>query len=83
VQQKRAGGSRGGKRTSLTAGNKEYVDFVQEIGRRMEEASSHSARMFLLSLLPAMKAVTKGTDGRQESRSKKPFNVLQLQNFRQ
>jgi hypothetical protein len=47
----------GGKRQKLTAVNvvKQYLDSLKEIGKRMEKTSSDSDRMFLLSLLPAMK----------------------------
>jgi hypothetical protein len=55
-----AGIKRGGKRQKLTAVDldKQYLDSLKEIGKRMEESSSHSDRMFLLSLLPAMKQLS-------------------------
>jgi hypothetical protein len=51
---------RGGERQKLTAGDvhKLYVNSLNEICKRMEETSSDSDRMFLLSLLPAMKQLS-------------------------
>ena len=48
---------RGKKKTKLTAVdiNQQYLDSLKETGKRMEETSNDSDRMFLLNLLPAMK----------------------------
>jgi hypothetical protein len=35
-----------------------YLDSLKEIGKRMEEKINDSDRMFLLSLLPAMKQLS-------------------------
>ena len=49
-----------GKRQKLTAVdiNQQYLESLKEIGKRMEETSNDSDRMFLLSLLPAMKQLS-------------------------
>jgi hypothetical protein len=63
-----AGIKRGGKRQKLTAVDvdKQYLDSMKEISKRMEETSSDSNRMFLLSLLPAMKQLSPLDDFRVE-----------------
>jgi hypothetical protein len=49
-----------GKKPKLIAADidKQYLDSLQEIGKRMEETNNDSDRMFLLSLLPAMKQLS-------------------------
>ena len=53
-------GIKRGKKPKLTAVDidQEYLDSLKEIGKRIEEISNASDRMFLPSLLPAMKQVT-------------------------
>jgi len=49
-----------GKRQKLTAVDiyQHYFESLKEIGKRMEETSNDSDRVFLLSLLPAMKQLS-------------------------
>jgi hypothetical protein len=53
-------GTKRGKRQKLTAVDidQQYLDSLKEIGKRMEETSNDSDRIFLLSLLPAMKQLS-------------------------
>ena len=53
-------GVKRGKKPKLTAVDidQQYLDYLKEIGKRMEETSNDSDRMFLLSLLPAMKQLS-------------------------
>jgi hypothetical protein len=53
-------GTKRGKRQKLTAVDidQQNLESLKEIGKRMEETSNDSNRMFLLSLLPAMKQVS-------------------------
>jgi hypothetical protein len=55
-----AGIKRGGKRQKIIAVDidKQYLESLKEIGKRMEETSSDSDRMFLLSRLPAVKQLS-------------------------
>jgi hypothetical protein len=55
-----AGIKRGGNRQKLTAVDvdRQYLDSLKEICKRMEETNSDSDRMFLLSLLPAVKQLS-------------------------
>jgi hypothetical protein len=48
------------KKTKLTTVDidQQYLDSLQQIGKRMEETSNDWDRMFLLSLLPAMKQLS-------------------------
>ena len=52
-----SGCNRGGKRQILTADDidEQCLDSSKHTGKRMEETSNDSDRMFVLSLLPAMK----------------------------
>jgi hypothetical protein len=50
------------------------MDSLKEIGKRMEETSSDSDRMFLLSLLPAMKQLSPLDNLDFRVRYKKPFD---------
>jgi hypothetical protein len=49
-----------GKPPKLTAVDidQQYLDSLKEFGKRMDETSNDSDRMFLLSLLPAMKQLS-------------------------
>ena len=53
-------GIKRGKKPKLTAVDidQQYLDSLKEIGKRMEETSNDSDRMFLLSLLPATKQLS-------------------------
>ena len=48
------------KKTKLTTVDidQQYLDSLQQIGKRMQETSNDLDRMFLLSLLPAMKQLS-------------------------
>ena len=53
-------GVKRGKKPKLTTVDidQQYLDSLKEIGKRMEEKTNDSDRMFLLSLLPAMKQLS-------------------------
>jgi hypothetical protein len=55
-----AGIKRGGKRQILNAVyiDKQYLESLKEIGKRLEEARSDSDRIFLLNRLPALKQLS-------------------------
>jgi hypothetical protein len=53
-------GTKRGKKQKLASVDidQQYLESLKEIGKRMEETSNDSDRMFLLSLLPAMKELS-------------------------
>jgi hypothetical protein len=59
-EQQPAGIKRGGKIQKLTAVDidQQYLDSLKKISKIMEETGNDSGRMFLLSLLPAMKQLS-------------------------
>jgi hypothetical protein len=53
--------------------DQQYLDYLKEIGKRMDETSNDSDRMFLPSLLPAMKQLSPLEKMDLGSRCKKCF----------
>jgi hypothetical protein len=82
-----AGIKRGWKRQKLSAidVDKQYLDSFKEIGKRMEETSSDSDRMFLLSHLPAVKQLSPldNLDFRVEVQEtfRRKLRLLQLEKY--